>query len=137
MPVTQCRRRIAFQQREAEHLKETGVNNISRLYYFFITRREQYLIIENHPDCTLHFRQFFFHRAGRRCGYGIPAGNFTIKRYAIPYFVYPVFVLMKLIVAKLVLYPQQNKYCSSHACCNDCNIDCRKPFITQKSPESD
>ena len=74
---------------------------------------------------------------GRQCGYRIPAGDVTIKRYAIPYLVYPVLIFMKFVVTTFVLDPQQNKYGSSHADGQSCNIDRGKAFIAQKVPVGD
>src|SRR5688572_1708088 len=137
MHIIQCRGRIALQHREAEHAEKTTINNISLYYYFFIAHRQKRIISVVHPYSKFNFRQIFYHCVCHWFRHGIPGPDLAIKWYLVPYFVYPFLVIMKLVVAAFVLYPQQDQYGGRHANGQSCNIDEGKTFIPEKVPVCD
>ena len=78
-----------------------------------------------------------FNGAGQYFGRGIPCVEFAAEFGAVPCFVYPVFVGMKLIITSFILYPYQYQYSTGHAYGQAGDVQYGKAFVLPQIPERD
>jgi len=132
MSVIQRRRRIALQQRKAEYLQKDRIHDIPLLHQFLLAYGEQEPARPVDPRRMFHFREIALHSRCQRLGRGAPAVHGPTECRTVPCLIDPVLLYVEPVVRHLVLYPQQDKHCSSHTNTKTGNIDKRKTFLSHE-----